>query len=456
MRTDAATPGLAASPHNASTVRTVAHGASPLQQTANLITSPSSANAAPTPSYAGRGPALPQQPNPSPGLSGSDALYNPGYASQPSPYSAPSYYGAGGARSYGGAYASPAPPLQPSLSSLATTPYATQQHVGMYAQPPLSSYSYAPSYSMSPAYNTMGYGSSYGFSDLAAAAYPQHALPLPGHLGSLQALHTSIGSVAALMQLLGMNADALQQIFYSATHLVERVGQATGEVLGFLPSLEQEQARLPPPTLDPYGRPVAQQLHPQDEKRLRNQRLLRWALGAVVVLAGMSAVRRIFRSSSSAAATAAVASTVAAAAAVPAAQSYALAPASSPSLAASSMPAAAALTALNPRKAAAASTSTSRFQLGLLLVSMLCGFGLGRSVADAARAAEAAEAAEMEAQRQRMRQGHVRASFAGSASASAASSPAAASGRGAAPDLETLEEEETPSREARYNAEGQR
>lgn len=203
----------------------------------------------------------------------------------------------------------------------------------------------SPAYSggMAPAYLSSYYSGGYGSgaSDLAGGP------PLPGPLGALHTLHLSVSSIAALMELVGMNADAVHHVFFSALSLLERVGVATGELLGFL------HAR--PPT-DAEGRPI---VDPQQAKRLRNQKIARLLVGGLVLIASLSVLRRTFRSKSDAVSAAALAATAGAA-------------------------------AQSAHKAAATSggTGRTRFQLGLMALSLLCGVGIGRGVADAAAAAE--------------------------------------------------------------------
>lgn len=124
-----------------------------------------------------------------------------------------------------------------------------------------------------------GYGGFVGFPpDVGGAGF------LSPHLATLSSLHYTVGSIGAIAELIGVNAEALLSAVKSSLALVERVGQATGEVMGFL--------RVRPP-LDPAtGLPVvsAEQYAVQ-----RRQRLVRWVIGAAVIIVTLALLREGMR-----------------------------------------------------------------------------------------------------------------------------------------------------------------
>lgn len=104
------------------------------------------------------------------------------------------------------------------------------------------------------------------------------------HLAWLHHLQWSVGSIGLLMELLGMNAMGIQQVFVSGTGLLERLGHLSGEVIGWL--------RADPP-LDPQTRlPLMDRTQ---YLQLRKQRMVRWGLGAATLSAGVYAARLLFR-----------------------------------------------------------------------------------------------------------------------------------------------------------------
>lgn len=103
---------------------------------------------------------------------------------------------------------------------------------------------------------------------------------LSPQLAMLSSLHYTVGSVGAIAELIGVNAEALLNAVKSALALVERVGQASGEVLGFL--------RVRPPVDPATGLPV---VSPEQYAVQRRQRLVRWVIGAAVVLVTLALLR---------------------------------------------------------------------------------------------------------------------------------------------------------------------
>ena len=104
------------------------------------------------------------------------------------------------------------------------------------------------------------------------------------HLAALQQLHHAVGSVGAFTELLGMNADALQHVIGALAALLERVGQASGEIVGFL--------RARPPVDPATGLPLQTKEQYAAERR---RKLVRWALGASAIAVLVSALRMLFR-----------------------------------------------------------------------------------------------------------------------------------------------------------------
>ena len=135
---------------------------------------------------------------------------------------------------------------------------------------------YGSGYGAPPgAYGGMGPYGGPAFDGAAAAANP--------HLAALQQLYHAVGSLSALTELLGMNADALQHVVSAAAGLLERLGQASGELVGFL------RAR---PPLDPEtGLPLVTGAQYAED---RTRKLVRWTLGATCVTVTVALLRALF------------------------------------------------------------------------------------------------------------------------------------------------------------------
>lgn len=103
------------------------------------------------------------------------------------------------------------------------------------------------------------------------------------HVAMLQHVYAAVGSVGAITELLGMNAEALQRVVLGGIGLLEKLGQHAGEVAGVL------RLKLP---VDEEGRPLVSDEQARHQRRMQ---LLRLILGAVVCLAGIALVRKLFR-----------------------------------------------------------------------------------------------------------------------------------------------------------------
>ena len=124
-----------------------------------------------------------------------------------------------------------------------------------------------------------GYGA--GFSDVGGGGMLQSPLAL------LSNLHYTVASVGAVTELIGANASAMSNLITGCLGLVERLGQASGELLGFL--------RVRPPLDTETGLPM---VPPERYAVQQRQRLVRWAMGVAVVLFAFTLLRNGMRGQS--------------------------------------------------------------------------------------------------------------------------------------------------------------
>ena len=141
-------------------------------------------------------------------------------------------------------------------SNSTQAPPPTEQRVSSYA---------SPSFTRPPPYPYLGYGGGFGYGVGEPAAFLQPQLAL------LSNIHYTVGSIGAITELLGVNAEALQNVLKGALKLLENLGQASGELLGFLHVRLPVDAATGLPTMT-RGQYAAQ----------RRKRVVRWALGTLV------------------------------------------------------------------------------------------------------------------------------------------------------------------------------
>lgn len=110
---------------------------------------------------------------------------------------------------------------------------------------------------------------------------------LQSPLALLSNLHYTVASVGAVTELIGANASAMANLITGCLGLVERLGQASGELLGFL--------RVRPPLDTETGLPM---VPPERYAVQQRQRLVRWAIGIAVVLFAFTLLRNGMRGQS--------------------------------------------------------------------------------------------------------------------------------------------------------------
>lgn len=102
------------------------------------------------------------------------------------------------------------------------------------------------------------------------------------HLAWLHQLQYTVATVGTLVEILGMNADTVQRAILAGLGLLERLGQASGEIVGFV--------RAHPPC-DVEGRPLMSE---DDWLLMRRRQMTRWAMGGTALSVGVYAARFLF------------------------------------------------------------------------------------------------------------------------------------------------------------------
>lgn len=103
--------------------------------------------------------------------------------------------------------------------------------------------------------------------------------PLPPAVAGLIGVQQAVGAVGSIIQLLGMNAQAVQQVSGALIQLLEGAGQAAGEFVGVLGNADARS-----------------QAAPDTARRAQRRRFLRWAIGLFVLVAAYHGMRWLVRS----------------------------------------------------------------------------------------------------------------------------------------------------------------
>eukprot|EP01138_Halocafeteria_seosinensis_P007621 gb/GECG01007789.1/.p1 GENE.gb/GECG01007789.1/~~gb/GECG01007789.1/.p1 ORF type:complete len:411 (+),score=50.48 gb/GECG01007789.1/:1-1233(+) len=149
-----------------------------------------------------------------------------------------------------------------------------------YSAPAAASYS-------SPFFNQMGSPSPYFGNGGNAFGLGSNPPPyLHSHFNWLQQLHSAVGAIGAITDLMGMNAEAFRHIIHGVIGFIERVGITVGEAIKFMKS---------EPPVDETGNYL---VDPEEYHKEKRRKLLRIGIGALVILLSVSALRRLFRGSS--------------------------------------------------------------------------------------------------------------------------------------------------------------
>lgn len=119
------------------------------------------------------------------------------------------------------------------------------------------------------------------------ASFMPTAFDAPPHVAALQHLHLAVSSLHAVVELLSMNADAVQRAGTGLAALVERVGQAGGEYLGLLRPAPEGGAEAAAASA------AADDARDGARARAKRRQLARWLIG-VAVLAYAAHLARVW------------------------------------------------------------------------------------------------------------------------------------------------------------------